>query len=101
MAAASSVMETRLLLKEGGKEAMDMLRGEWVGSMEVGLKVAVVFVEALRDLGAVEVILGGVGVQIYNSCGGGGGSFNNGTNQQNKCCYNSGERGRVIITFLH
>ncbi|CAH3137194.1 unnamed protein product [Pocillopora meandrina] len=34
------------------------------------------------------------------SCGGGGGSFNNGTNQQNECCFNSDEHGGVIITFL-
>ena len=35
------------------------------------------------------------------SCGGGGGSFNNGTNQQNECCYNTAGHGKVIITFLH
>ena len=60
MAAASSVMEKRPLIKEGGKEVEDLLRGEWVGGMEV----EVVFVGALRDLGAVEVTLGGVGVPI-------------------------------------
>ena len=64
MAAASSVMEKRPLIKEGGKEVEDLLRGEWVGGMEVGLEVEVVFVGALRDLGAVEVTLGGVGVPI-------------------------------------
>ena len=64
MAAASSVMEKRPLIKEEGKEVEDLLRGEWVGGMEVGLEVEVVFVGALRDLGAVEVTLGGVGVPI-------------------------------------
>ena len=64
MAAASSVMEKRPLIKEGGKEVEDLLRGEWVGGMEVGLEVEVVFVGVLRDLGAVEVTLGGVGVPI-------------------------------------
>ena len=64
MAAASSVMEKRPLIKEGGKEVEDLLRGEWVGGMEVGLEVEVVFVGALRDLGAVEVTLGEVGVPI-------------------------------------
>ena len=64
VAAASSVMEKRPLIKEGGKEVEDLLRGEWVGGMEVGLEVEVVFVGVLRDLGAVEVTLGGVGVPI-------------------------------------
>ena len=64
MAAASSVMEKRPQIKEGGKEVEDLLRGEWVGGMEVGLEVEVVFVGVLRDLGAVEVTLGGVGVPI-------------------------------------
>ena len=69
MAAASSVMEKRPLIKEGGKkgkEVKDMLRGEWVARMEAGLEVAVVFffLRTVRDLGAVEVILGGVGVSI-------------------------------------
>ena len=44
MAAASTVMEKRPLIKEGGKEVEDLLRGEWVGGMEVGLEVEVVFV---------------------------------------------------------
>ena len=64
MAAASTVMEKRPLIKEGGKEVEDLLRGEWVGGMEVGLEVEVVFVGALRDPRAVEVTLGGVGVPI-------------------------------------
>ena len=65
--AASSVMEKRPLIKEGGKkgkEVKDMLRGEWVARMEAGLEVAVVFLGTVRDLGAVEVILGVVGVSI-------------------------------------
>ena len=45
MAAASSVMEKRPLIREGGgKEVEDMLREEWVGGKEVGLEVEVVFV---------------------------------------------------------
>ena len=68
VAAASSVMEKRPLIKEGGKkvgkEVKDMLRGEKVARMEAGLEVAVVFLRTVRDLGAVEVILGGVGVSI-------------------------------------
>ena len=44
MEAASSVMEKRPLIREGGKEVEDMLREEWVGGMEVGLEVEVVFV---------------------------------------------------------
>ena len=48
----------------GGKGGDGYVKGEWVGGIEVGLEVAVVFVEALRDLGTVEVILGGVRVQI-------------------------------------
>ena len=38
------------------------------------------------------------------SCGGGRGSFHNGTNQHNECCYDNVGHGRVIIdddsTFL-
>ena len=44
MAAASSVMEKRPLIREGGKEVEDMLREEWLGGKEVGLEVEVVFV---------------------------------------------------------
>ena len=66
--AASSVMEKRPLIKKKGekvgKEVKDMLRGERVARMEAGLEVAVVFFGTVRDLGAVEVILGGVGVSI-------------------------------------
>ncbi|CAH3124364.1 unnamed protein product, partial [Pocillopora meandrina] len=43
---------------------------------------------------------GSGGVNDNISCGGGGGSFNNGTNQQNECCYNSAGHGWVNITFL-
>ena len=68
MAAAYSVMEKRPLIKEGGKkvgkEVKDMLREERMARMEAGLEVAVVFLRTVRDLGAVEVILGGVGVSI-------------------------------------
>ena len=35
-----------------------------------------------------------VGIKLF-FCGGGGGSFNIGTNQLNECCYD-----KVIITFL-
>ena len=48
----------------GGEGGRGFVGGEWVGGMEVGLEVEVVFVGALRDLGAVEVTLGGVGVPI-------------------------------------
>ena len=62
------MMEKRPLIKEKGekvgKEVKDMLRGERVARMEAGLEVAVVFLGTVRDLGAVEVILGGVGVSI-------------------------------------
>ncbi|PFX23215.1 Neurogenic locus Notch protein [Stylophora pistillata] len=40
------------------------------------------------------------GSNEHISCGGGGGSFNNGTNQQNECCYNSAGHGWVHVTFL-
>ena len=43
---------------------------------------------------------GNGGANEQFSCGGGGGSFNNGTNQQNECCFNRCGHGRVIITFL-
>ncbi|XP_078382013.1 uncharacterized protein LOC144664690 isoform X2 [Oculina patagonica] len=43
---------------------------------------------------------GGSGSDVWPSCGGGGGSFNNGTNQENDCCYNTAGHGNVTITFL-
>ena len=56
---------------------------------------------ALRDLGAVEVTLGGVGVPIkIIPVGEGVEFFNNGTNQENEYCCNSDEHGKVIIAFL-
>ena len=35
-----------------------------------------------------------------DSCGGGGGSYNTGTNQQNDCCFNTAGHGQVTITLL-
>ena len=43
---------------------------------------------------------GSSGKAARDSCGGGGGSFNDGTNQQNECCYNTAGHGQVTITFL-
>ena len=35
-----------------------------------------------------------------DSCGGGGGSYNAGKNQQNECCYNTAGHGQVTITLI-
>ena len=42
----------------------------------------------------------GSGRHYYDACGGGGGSFNVGNNQQNECCYNNAGHGQVTITLL-
>lgn len=47
-------------------------------------------------LGVVEGSL----VVVVDSCGGGGGSYNSGINQQNECCYKTGDHGQVTITLL-
>ena len=46
-----------------------------------------------------EDTLGGA-VEINMYCGGGGGSYNVGKNQQNECCYNNAGHGQVTITLL-
>ena len=40
------------------------------------------------------------GENKYDSCGGGGGSYNAGKNQQNECCYNTAGHGQVTITLM-
>ena len=62
-AAASTQMDTiqnaqRILV--GGKEVSDIIKGERVEGIGVGLEVAVVFVHEGRDRAEVEVILGEV-----------------------------------------
>ena len=62
-AAASTQMDTiqnaqRLIV--GGKEVSDIIKGERVDGIGVGLEVAVVFVHQRRDRAEVEVILGEV-----------------------------------------
>ena len=62
-AAASTQMETiqnaqRIIV--GGKEVSDIIKGERVEGIGVGLEVAVVFVHQGRDRAEVEVILGEV-----------------------------------------
>ena len=62
-AAASTQMDTvqyaqRVLV--GGKEVSDIIKGERVDGIWVGLEVAVVFVHQGRDRAEVEVILGEV-----------------------------------------
>ena len=62
-AAASTQMDTiqnaqRIIV--GGKEVSDIIKGERVEGIGVGLEVAVVFVEERRDRAEVEVILGEV-----------------------------------------
>ncbi|PFX13091.1 hypothetical protein AWC38_SpisGene22855 [Stylophora pistillata] len=37
---------------------------------------------------------GGSGADIRDSCGGGGGSYNDGDNQENKCCYDTARHGQ-------
>ena len=59
-AAASTQMDTiqyaqRILV--GGKEVSDIIKGERVDGIWVGLEVAVVFVHERRDRAEVEVIL--------------------------------------------
>ena len=43
---------------------------------------------------------GGSREGVWDTRGGGGGSFNAGTNQQNECCHNTAGHGQVTITFL-
>ena len=62
-AAASTQMDTiqnaqRIIV--GGKEVSDIIKGERVDGIGVGLEVAVVFVHQRRDRAEVEVILGEV-----------------------------------------
>ena len=62
-AAASTQMDTiqnaqRIIV--GGKEVSDIIKGERVEGIGVGLEVAVVFVQEGRDRAEVEVILGEV-----------------------------------------
>ena len=62
-AAASTQMDTiqnaqRIIV--GGKEVSDIIKGERVEGIGVGLEVAVVFVHEGRDRAEVEVILGEV-----------------------------------------
>ena len=62
-AAASTQMDTiqnaqRIIV--GGKEVSDIMKGERVEGIGVGLEVAVVFVHQGRDRAEVEVILGEV-----------------------------------------
>ena len=62
-AAASTQMDTiqnaqRIIV--GGKEVSDIIKGERVDGIGVGLEVAVVFVHQGRDRAEVEVILGEV-----------------------------------------
>ena len=107
MAAASTVMD-RVLRAVLVEEVKDIFKEERVEMVRVGLEVAVVYaamrvqLEAtVEELEAVEVTLEEmVELKKKFSCGGGGGSFNNGTIQHNECCFNSYEHGRVIITFL-
>ena len=101
MAAAFTVMEKtqRFLLETVEGEVKDFWPGERAEHIRVVLEVGVVLVLKVSYLEAVEVGSGGANKDI--SCGGGGGSFNNGTNQQNECCYNTAGHGKVIITFLH
>ena len=62
-AAASTQMDTiqnAQLVIVGGKEVSDIIKGERVDGIGVGLEVAVVFVHQRRDRAEVEVILGEV-----------------------------------------
>ena len=43
---------------------------------------------------------GSSGKYVDDSCGGGGGSYNDGKEQQNDCSYNTAGHGRVTITLL-
>ena len=100
MAAASSVMEKRPLIREGGKEVEDMLREEWVGVWRWVWRWRW-FSWGVKGPGGGGGYSGGSGsANKDNSCGGGGRFFNNGTNQENEYCCNSDEHGKVIIAFL-
>ena len=44
---------------------------------------------------------GSSGKYERDSCGGGGGSYNDGKDQKNYCCYNTAGHGRVTITLLY
>ena len=59
-AAVSTQMDTIQRLVVGGKEVSDIIKGERVDFIGVGLEVAVVFVHQGRDRAEVEVILGEV-----------------------------------------
>ena len=62
-AAASTQMDTIQYAQGilvGGKEVSDIIKGERVDGIGVGLEVAVVFVHQKRDRAEVEVILGEV-----------------------------------------
>ena len=95
MAAASIVINNmRAVLVK------DIFMEDMVDMLGVVSEVAVVYIGTV-ELEEVEVTLEEM-VELCEefSCGGGGGSFNNGTNQQNECCFNRYGHGRVIITFL-
>ena len=104
LAAAFTVMErTQRLLVEAEREVKDFWAGERGEHIGVGSEVGVDIVQVMicRGGGGRGYSGGSGGANKDISCGGGGGSFNNGTNQQNECCYNTAGHGKVIITFLH
>ena len=69
-------------------------------SFLVGSEVAVVYVHSTEDPAVVVVTLGEVAGLMMIFPVREGGSFNDGTKQQNECCYNSAGPGWVNITFV-
>ena len=69
-------------------------------SFLVGSEVAVVYSHSTEDPAVVVVTLGEVAGLMMIFPVREGGSFNDGTSQQNECCYNSAGHGWVNITFV-
>ena len=69
-------------------------------SFLVGSELAVVYVHSTEDPAVVVVTLGEVARLMMIFPVREGRSFNDGTNQQNECCYNSAGHGWVNITFF-
>ena len=69
-------------------------------SFLVGSELAVVYVHSTEDPAVVVVTLGEVAGLMMIFPVREGGSFNDGTNQKNECCYNSAGPSWVNITFV-
>ena len=79
------------------KVAKVFFKEEWVEEPNLTILRVVLVVVVVQLVGYSG---GSSGDNTYDSCGGGGGSYNVGKDQQSECCYNASGHGQVIITLL-